>query len=150
MTRLSRWQKIICGLLIFFVGGVGSLTYFDAFLPNHAHALHPFHISLLEGAGLGHHHSHEAEVQPGQVGWPIWASLALGQAQLHASLSSLPPGLAQFLDSGLSAGYLLISLAGWLLIAGSPTGRIRLGNWSGRSAGVLPPEKPPSVRPQTM
>lgn len=151
MTRLKWWQKLISGLLVFFVGGVGSLTYFDAFLPNHDHALHPFHISIFEGHGHDHHHAAEtgSPSPASQNLRPIGAALVGGQAQFNTTQTSLPPGLAQFLDSGLSAGYLLTSLAGWLLIASSPIGRLRLDNWSGRAGGVAPPAKPPSVWPQT-
>ena len=49
---LRFWiEKIIYGLLVLSVGGVGSLTYFDAFLPQHAH---PYHLTILEAPSHSH------------------------------------------------------------------------------------------------
>ena len=50
---LRFWiERVIYGLLLFCVGGVGSLTYFDAFLPHHGH---PYHLTILEAPGHVHY-----------------------------------------------------------------------------------------------
>jgi len=42
------WQYIIRIFLIFTVGGVASITYFDALSPSHIVGEHPFHITIFE------------------------------------------------------------------------------------------------------
>src|SRR5262245_34325468 len=46
---VTSWvQKLIHGWLIFCIGGVGSMTYFDGFMPGNAHDQHPYHWTIFE------------------------------------------------------------------------------------------------------
>jgi hypothetical protein len=96
---LRHWlYRIIYYLLIVLVGGVGPLTYFDAFLPGHTH---PYHLSFLEPPA--HHHNP----------LPPAAAHGLRPHSPQAGIVALTPfhgrtpGLAQIFDSGLADGYVL-------------------------------------------
>jgi hypothetical protein len=101
---LRFWiERVIYGLLLVCVGGVGSLTYFDAFLPHHAH---PYHLTILEGLD----HAHNPLPLPAET-----AQEYLRQ-RLETQFAPYPillagrgstPGLAFFIQSTLSQGYVL-------------------------------------------
>ncbi|MCL4294525.1 MAG: hypothetical protein KJ077_02300 [Anaerolineae bacterium] len=48
-------QKFSYAFLIFCIGGMDSLIYFDGFLPGHEHGLHPYHLSIWTEPV--HHHN---------------------------------------------------------------------------------------------
>jgi hypothetical protein len=49
------FQKFIYAFLVFCIGGINSLVYFDDFLPGHEHGLHPYHLSIWTEPV--HHHN---------------------------------------------------------------------------------------------
>ncbi len=133
-------QKLSYGCLIFCVGGVGSLAYFDGFLPGHEHDQHPYHLSIFEQpAHLGHHAPSQPEVLAEYLGFR--QNL---QANFIGAAHNLAPGFAHFFASGLSDGYLLTgahlnSLHLPVSFASLPPEALK-----GTSACLAPPEKPPS------
>jgi hypothetical protein len=148
MMRLKRavslWlEKLIYIWLIFWVGGLGALTYFDGFLPNHPHHHHPYHLGFL--------------VEPPQVYNPLPPPPELLAQQMSLWLLSrflpeadfiiaqhLASGLAQFFGSGLSDGYLLTTARGRIFMTAPLIGSVLTVALSGRSVWLAPPEKPPS------
>ena len=139
---LTTLEKTLYILLIFCLGGVSSLTYFDAYLPGHEHGMHPYHLSLFEQV---HHHSPLPAplevVKPAIERWVV--STLYGPIPVLSTPQAQAPGVAHFFNSGLSLGFLLTKdLAG--LIDDPPllgwVGQLTL---SAQSATVLPPDKPP-------
>ena len=90
---LRFWiEKIIYGLLVLSVGGVGSLTYFDAFVPQHAH---PYHLTILEGP----HHAHNPLPLPAETAGHLLRQRLESQLTAHPTLLAAHdaiPGLAFF------------------------------------------------------
>jgi hypothetical protein len=145
---LISWvRKLIYSWLIFCVGGVGSLTYFDGFLPGHEHGEHPFHLSVFEEAN--HHHDHlPAQSEPENVAQQLRLWLVnrfMPSADFLLVSQHLAPGLAQFFSSGLSDGYILTETSPKIFNLHSLVGSLVPRLFIGRSARLAPPEKPPSV-----
>lgn len=138
----QRLKNFICALLAFFVGGIGSLTYFDAFLPNHAPHQHPYHISLFEGEA--HHHNPlppSAETLAQQITQRLATGLNGGALLTAHPTQTL--GWANFFYSGLSRGYLLSEIWGKLSSNDDLLGRVYYWWLNARSAWLPPPKKPP-------
>lgn len=146
---LTIWaQKFIYGWLIFCIGGIGSLTYFDGFLPGHEHAQHPYHLSILEGV---HHHSHDSlplplqsEVLAQRISLWLVSRFRI-DIDFIVAQQHLAPGLAQFFASGLNHGYLLTVGRAHIFNNTSFFGSVMVHILTGRSALLPPPEKPPKV-----
>jgi hypothetical protein len=145
---ISNWiNNAIYGLLIFCLGGVGPLTYFDAFSPHHGH---PFHLSLFGRVSDHPHESHcpGLDEQHHQHGQPAgsWQLKPLGEpgAAYTADQQTLP-GFARFFQSGLSHGFLLTGAEIDIGPARSLSHRIPAASPAERSIGLPPPEKPPSL-----
>ena len=152
-VSITGWcRKVFYALLIFCVGGVGPLTYFDAFLPDHPH---PFHLSFL--AHSDHHH-HESDhcpsdhhlsprtpTQPAQA-WQIERLSPFSQPLFKLAVSTgydLTSGFVNFFSSGLSLGYLL-TVAEFGVISSLPLiSQVSPTAPAGRSTWRPPPEKPP-------
>jgi hypothetical protein len=143
-------QKFIYGWLIFCLGGIGSLTYFDGFLPGHTDGQHPYHLSILEEGHHSHDHGHDSLLPPSesetltqQMMWLVSRfriDLDFIIAQQH-----LAPGLAQFFASGLNDGYLLTIARPHLFNDTSLFGSVVRPILRGCSALPPPPEKPPQL-----
>ena len=139
---LPFWiEKIIYGLLVFCVGGVGSLTYFDAFLPHHAH---PYHLTIMERPNHVHN----------PLPLPAEAAGHLLRQRLESQLSPYPillaaqgstPGLAFFTQSILSQGYVLTDGRIEFCACSSLTGQLTISDPAENSALLPPPDKPPTV-----
>jgi hypothetical protein len=136
-------QKLIYGWLIFCIGGGGSLTYFDGFLPGHEHGEHPFHLSLLEGSAHAHHLSlSQSEVLTERM--RFWLASRLNpQANFISDPQNLAPGFSTFFSSGLSDGYILIAARSQIISLPLCFGPVALAALTGQSAWLAPPEKPP-------
>jgi hypothetical protein len=142
---LITWiQKLSYGWLVFCVGGVGSLTYFDAFAPGHEHGQHPFHLSIFEEVG----HHHEAPLpQPEALTEQMrfWLTSRFNpQTDFLGAAQNLASGFTRFFGSGLSDGYILTAahckIFDLLLLFGS----VVLAGLTGQSTWLAPPEKPPT------
>lgn len=100
-------KKLVYGWLIFCVGGVGSLTYFDGLMPGHKHGQHPYHLSIFEESSHAHpHEPHLPETETGLIRFRFIRNLN-PQADFLVAAPNFNPGLSQFFASGLSNGYLL-------------------------------------------
>ena len=127
---LRHWlYRIIYYVLVVLVGGVGPLTYFDAFLPEH---IHPYHLSFLELPA--HHHN---PLPPAAVN-----GLQPHQFPALAPSDGRAPGLAQFFNTGLADGYVLPGKT-----TAAPRAALVAGLWNfsptNLSAVLPPPKKPP-------
>lgn len=142
---LRLWiEKLVYGWLMFCVGGVGSLTYFDGLLPGHEHGQHPYHLSIFEESSHGHHHeSPLPEIETEQT--RFWFIRGLNpQADLILTVQNLNPGLTQFFVSGLSNGYLLTIAQFKIFTFPALLGSIAPAALSGQSVSLAPHDKPPS------
>jgi hypothetical protein len=138
-------QKFIYGWLIFCLGGIGSLTYFDGFLPGHDQGQHPYHLSLFE-APNHHHDSRPHSPEPESLAQPpsLWLISRFGAgADFIIAQQHLAAGLAQFFASGLNDGYLSTMAHSQIFNDTSPLGSLLLVILTGHSALLPPPEKPP-------
>ena len=135
-------EKLINSLLILCVGSLGTLTYSDAFTPDHEHH---FHLSIfaepvyahnplppLPGVSVTNNHLH----------WSLFSLSVAGQF-----ISSVPPAssLAFFLQSGLSHGYLLDVVRIKLINNPSLSTKIPLTQLYYLLAWLAPPDKPPCL-----
>ncbi len=141
-------QKIIYGLLIFCVGGIGPLTFFDAFTPDHAH---PYHFSLLERQRNAHPHQHNHKHLPDSAGLSTQQTDRSLPKRLPASpyfvaaQQGIVSGVASFFQSGLSCGYLLTIIQRGIISNNTLLSYISLSPVTGYSAWLPPPENPPSI-----
>ena len=134
-------QKSICGWLIFCVGGAGSLTYYDGFLPGHEHGGHLYHLSILEEIHL-HQPPSWSEVMAEQRSlWP--ASRLKSQAASILTTHPLALGFSRFFSSDLSDGYLVTAANLNILDLPLLFGSIPSAVFLGQSAWLGPPDKPP-------
>lgn len=145
---LLNWiKKVVHGWLIFCLGGIGSLAYFDGLLPGHEHGQHPFHLSLFEEAG--HHHYNPLPPLPDP-------QILAQQARLWIFSRFMPDtdflvtqhlvsGLAYFFGSGMNDGYLLTVAQTALFYDNARFGSAISSVLSGRSALLPPSEKPPQI-----
>jgi hypothetical protein len=135
---LRFWiEKIIYGLLVLCVGGVGSLTYFDAFVPQHTH---PYHLTILEEPN----HSHNPLPLPVETARQRLKSQLAAHPTLLAAHDAIP-GLAFFTQSTLGQGYVLTEGRIEFCVCPSLIGRLPAVDPAERSALLLPPDKPPTV-----
>ncbi|HEX9923003.1 MAG TPA: hypothetical protein VGD99_10095 [Anaerolineae bacterium] len=145
--RIANWiNHLIYGLLIFCLGGVGPLTYFDAFSPHHNH---PFHLSLFGGAPDHHQEVHcpglDEQQHHQQQPAGSWQLKAMGESgTAYTANQQTLPGFARFFQSGLSYGFLLTGTELDIDPASSLSYRIPAASLTDRSIGLPPPEKPPS------
>lgn len=139
-------KKLVYGWLIFCVGGVGSLTYFDGLMPGHEHGQHPFHLSIFEESSHGHHHELHQPKAKTEIGLiRLWFIRNLNaQADFILAAQNLSPGLSQFFVSGLSSGYLVPIAQFRFFTFPSLLGSTALVALSGQSASLAPHDKPPS------
>jgi hypothetical protein len=146
--RFVNWiNHLIYGLLIFCLGGVGPLTYFDAFSPHHNH---PFHLSLFDSASDHHHEIHcpglDEQYHKHQQTTGSWQLKPIGESgPAYTASQQTLPGFARFFQSGLSYGFLLTGTEIVIGLANSPSYRIPAAPLTDRSVGLPPPEKPPSL-----
>ncbi|MBE7467519.1 MAG: hypothetical protein DPW09_15035 [Anaerolineae bacterium] len=144
---LRVWiKKLVYGWLIFCVGGVSSLTYFDGLLPGHEHDQHPYHLSIFEESSHTHQHgSSPPETEVEQI--RFWLVSRLNpQTDFILATQNLGPGLSQFFTSGLSDGYIL-TIAQLNIFALPPLlGSIALAALSKQSVSLAPLDKPPSLQ----
>lgn len=141
---LNWMQKLIYGWLIFCIGGVGPLTYFDGFTPGHAHDEHPYHWTIFEGPPHVHNPLPPlSETLAEQDHFWLISHLTF-QTELLISAQSLTSGFSRFFTSGLSDGYILT--ASHLKVVNLPArfSLITLVALTGRSAWLAPPDKPPT------
>lgn len=140
---MTGFQKFIYIWLIFCVGGVGSLTYFDGFMPGHEHGDHPYHWTVFEEAGHFHPPLPEPAAEPAHV-------MLLSQLDPHLAritpIHSVAPGFSRFFTSGLSKGYILTPADPKDFNLPACLGLVRLTALKGQSALLAPPEKPPSIQ----
>lgn len=138
----TAWiKKFIYGWLIVCVGGVGSLTYYDGFLPGHEHGHHLYHLSILEETHL-HQSLFRPESTAGQM--PFWPAGRLNsQADSILTANSLAPGFSRFFSSGLSDGYLLTSANPNIFDLPLLSGSMPPALFLGQSAWLAPPDRPP-------
>jgi hypothetical protein len=144
---IASLRKLIYGLLIFCIGGIGSLTYFDGFLPGHEHGQHPYHWTIFEEPSHTHTHSPSP---PKKLAPPASFWLFARQNHQHDLLhlaQTLAPGFARFFASGLSDGYILTT-AGLTLLdlprlftARPPAALFEQSAW------LAPPDRPPADHP---
>lgn len=140
-NALGVWaRKLIYGWLIFCVGGVGSLAYFDGFLPGHEHGEHPYHVSIFEHSTRADHH---LPSQPGVLVEHI-AFRLISPVHFIGAAQNLVPGFARFFVSGLSAGYLLTVAPLRILHLPALFASLPLAAFVEESAWIAPPEKPPA------
>jgi hypothetical protein len=139
MRSIQNLQKFIQILLVFFVGGVASLTYFDAFLPGHDHQLHPYHVSLFEQPD--HHHNPLPDRTELIANW-LAVNLS-GQTHSIGQPFAFSSATAQFFQSGLSRGYLLMMVDDNLRVNRPFLGRVQEEWLQDNSAWLPPPLKPP-------
>lgn len=133
-------QKLLYSWLIFCVGGVGSLTYFDGFLPGHEHGEHPFHLTIFERSTHHHHLPPQPQAVAAQMRFFLTpTAYGLGVAQ------NLAPGFSRFFASGLSDGYLLTVIRRKFFDPLLHFDSVRHPTFTGQSAWIAPPEKPPSA-----
>ncbi len=130
---LRGWtQKFTYAFLIFYIGGVDSLVYFDGFLPGHEHGLHPYHLSI----GAESRHSHNPLPPPSQSG-DLTLLNAVDRNAVHGVVCSC------HLSS--SHDYLL-TIAHSNLLSDSPFfNRLVTASVAERSAWLSPPDKPPQA-----
>jgi hypothetical protein len=144
---ISLAQKFIYGWLIFCIGGVGPLTYFDGLLPGHEHKQHPFHFSVFESVDHHHHNplpplpTPEILAQQARL-WLIRRFMPETDVLVAHQLTS---GLAYFFSSGLSDGYLLTAGQASLFYDNFHFGSATPYVLAGRSALLPPFEKPPQL-----
>jgi len=124
-------QNVIYSLLIFCIGGVGSLAYFDAFLPGHAQGHHPYHLSILEESV--HVHNPLPPLPEAEV-------LALFTT---AYQSTVPNGKVCFCHLSPSHDYLLTVIHINLFSDTSLFNRILVTTLVRRSIWLSLPDKPP-------
>jgi hypothetical protein len=142
---MNLLQKFIYSWLIFCLGGIGPLIYFDGSMPGHEHGEHPYHVSIFEEAS---HLHNPLPPQPETLAEQLPFEL-LNQLNPHLYLlvaaQPLMPGFSQFFTSGLSKGYVLTT---------TPFRNFNLPPLfhpvsalivTGQSAFLAPPDKPPSV-----
>jgi hypothetical protein len=147
---IISWAKnLIYSGLIFCIGGVGSLSYFDGFLPGHDHGQHPYHLSIFEEPN--HYHDlppHESESEQLAQQLRIWMiSRFMPDGSFLIASPHFAPGLAQFFTSGLSDGYILTVACPKIFDLPSLVGLVTPDMLIGQSAWLVPPEKPPSFPP---
>ena len=128
---IGWFQQFIYILLIFCIGGVGSLAYFDAFLPGHAPGHHPYHLSILEESV--HVHNPLPPLPEAEV-------LALFTM---AYQSTVPSGIVCFCHLSPSHDYLLTVIHINLFSDTSLFNHISVTTLVRRSAWLLLPDKPP-------
>ncbi len=138
----SLFNKILHTILIVFVGGVSSLTYFDAFMPGHEHANHAFHLSIFEAP-----HSHNPLPPPeGHIIYPVhdWATTIFNSntSFIDTPIQSFFRS-STFFTSGFNLGYLLV-VAVSLLFIQRLWGRVFSLETNDTSVILPPIEKPPS------
>ncbi|MFN8459355.1 MAG: hypothetical protein U0401_32675 [Anaerolineae bacterium] len=134
-------QKLLYGWLIFCVGGVSSLTYFDGFLPGHEHGEHPYHLSFFEEPAHIHHlHPPQPETLVEYINSHLNPQIiVIGVA--HEIVS----GFSSIFVSGLNDGYILTVIGLKIFDPLHLFGSIIQASFDGQSAWVAPLEKPPSV-----
>ena len=139
---LRFWiEKIVYGLLVLCVGGVGSLTYFDAFLPDHAH---PYHLTILEGPN----HTHNPLPIPAETSTQLLQQRLVGQLTTHPILTASQnavPGPTHFSGSAFSNGFLITESPVFLCNCPSLSNRVWIGDLAKNSALLIPPDKPPTA-----
>ncbi|MBE7556334.1 MAG: hypothetical protein HS126_35225 [Anaerolineales bacterium] len=139
----GRIKKLFYGWLIFCVGGVSSLAYFDGFAPGHEHGQHPYHLSIFDEAAHAHNPLpplHEDLTEQMR----FWLASRLNpQADFFVAAQNLGVGFSRFFASGLGDGYILT--AAYLKIFGLPSlfGSVERIAFKGRSAWPIPLDKPP-------
>jgi hypothetical protein len=143
---IKGFQKFVYGWLILCVGGVGSLPYFDGFLPGHEHGQHPVHLSILEWPTHQPDdplsHLREPKVLAEQM--HLWlVRRVLPHLDFIIAQQHHAPGLAQFFTSGLNKGYDLTIARVQLFNDPTFFGSVALQVLTGRSAFLSPPDKPP-------
>lgn len=144
MLQKNIWgdwiEKLLYGWLIFCVGGVGSLTYFDGFLPGHEHGEHPYHVSIFEESTHSHHpRSPQYNTLTYYIRFRLNPrTLLIGEAQNQI------PGFSRIFASGLSDGYILITIRPKIFVP-PIFGPVTYAAVTRQSAWIAPPEKPPSV-----
>lgn len=144
---ISRWiNNFINGLLIFCVGGIGPLTYFDGFSPHHSH---PFHLSIFGSVPDHEQGSHchglgelDYQQQPVEQ-WRIDPAARL--TTVYTADPQTTSGFAHFFQSGLSHGFLLTGTELDIGAARSLYQRMPAGSLTERSIWLPPPKKPPSL-----
>ncbi len=140
---ISFAEKLIYGWLIFCVGGVGSLTYFDGLLPGHEHGEHPYHLTIFEESP----HVHNPLPPPRQIlakQARFWLISRLNpQTDILSIAQNLANGFTRFFASGLSDGYILTAAHLKIFDLPSLFGPIALAALNGRSAWLSPLDKPP-------
>ncbi len=142
--KLMTWfQKSIHSLLIVCLGGIGSLTYFDGFLPGHEHGEHPYHwVVFAEPA-----HSHNPLPPPPEVQAArarSWLVMRLNPYTDFLNVAqAFEPGFARFFTTGLSSGYILTAAGLKTVPLPCLLGSVVQAVLTGRSAWLPPPHKPP-------
>ena len=141
---MTLLQKFLYLWLIFCLGGVGPLIYFDGFTPGHEH---PYHVTIFEEAS---HLHNPLSPQPEALAEQSHFEL-LSQLNLHFHLliaaQPLTPGFSQFFTLGLSKGYVLTTAPLKIFNMPSLVRPVSALSVTGQSAFLAPPDKPPSVYP---
>jgi hypothetical protein len=141
---IINWtQKFIHGWLIFCVGGVGSLTYFDGLLPGHTHGEHPFHLSIFEESPHVHNPLPPLPEDLAERARFWLVSRLNPQTDMLNAAQTLAHGLSHFFASDLSGGYLLTAAHLKIFALFVLFGSVALAALDKRSAWLPPPDKPP-------
>ena len=141
---MSLLHKLLYIWLIFCLGGIGPLIYFDGFTPGHEHGEHPYHWVIIEEAPHVHNPlPSRPETLAEQHHFWLVSQLA-SQVELLMTAQAFVPGFSRFFTSGLSNGYILSTAHFNVVKLPSRFGLISPIALSGHSAWLAPPDKPPA------
>jgi hypothetical protein len=144
---MNLLHKLFYIWLIFCLGGVGPLIYFDGFTPGHEHGEHPYHVTIFEE--VSHLHN-PLPPEPEPLAEQVALEL-LNQLDSHSHLliaaQPLIPGFSRFFTSGLNNGYVLITTPFKVFNLPSFFRPVSVLRVTGQSAFLAPPDKPPSLYP---
>jgi hypothetical protein len=144
---MTLLQKFIYIWLIFCLGGVGPLIYFDGSMPGHEPGEHPYHVSIFEEASHIHNPlPPQPEALVEQLGFELFSQLD-PHFHLIIAAQTFTPGFSQFFTSGLSKDYVLTTAPLKIFNLPSLFRPVNALSVTGQSAFSAPPDKPPSVYP---
>jgi hypothetical protein len=141
---LAVWiKKLFYGWLIFCIGGVSSLTYFDGFAPGHEHGRHPYHLSIFDEAPHAHNPLPPLSEDLAEQ-MRFWLVSHLNPlTNILRAAQNFAPGFSSFFASGLGDGYILMATRFKIFHLPALFDVVALATLNGRSAWLVPLDKPP-------